>query len=247
MAKRASFQKDFKVKETVGKAAEGDDSLLALNNKIAAATNTGEIFEAMKRLVTACSVQRKLILPGMCKVRGNPGEASGDPEEFLNYATICYLQRWKKQYETPDARRPVQFIQNWIPYILSTIRFTLMQYNKEVQDYDFLPLPQLMRDFDNDGEGEEKDIPEKDPIDPLLLLALSSFTRADLHELLENLPEELNPYKIDILYCLRDDFFVRETLREEKLDPMPYFSEIARNFVQIGKGYFIKELEKWLR
>lgn len=247
MAQRASFRKDFKVAETKGKAAEGEDSLLALNNKIQQATEPKDVFIPMKRIVTACAVQRKLILPGMCKVRGQPGEQSGDPEDFLNYATVGYIQRWKAQFGEHDARRPVQFVQNWIPYILNTIRFHLIQYNKEVQDYDFLPLPQLMEDFDNDDIGVDKS--QEAPIerDSLLFLSMKVLTNRDrLHAVLNDLPDELNPYKIDILYCLREEFLTRDRIKEEKVVAVPYFSAIARNFVQIGKSYLMKEIEEWM-
>lgn len=248
MAVKKSSQKDFKVAETIGKAAEGEDSLLALNNRIAVATKPDDVFIPMKRIVTAAAVQRKLILPGRCKVRGQPWEESGDPDDFLNYATLGYVQRWQAQFKPQDNRRPVQQIQNWIPYVLSTVRFYLIQYNKEVQDYDFLPLPTLAVDFENDdGSSTDKSQAAPETRDPLLFLSLQVLANKDqLHTMLEDLPPELSPYKIDILYCLREEFLTKDRLRDEKVMPVPYFSAIAHNFVQIGKAYLMKEMEQWL-
>ena len=88
MAKKKSHDPNFKVAKTVGSAAEGEDSLLSLNNIIQQATTTAEIFEPMKRLCAALAVHRKLILPGMSKIR-----EGGSPDDFLNFATLHYIDR----------------------------------------------------------------------------------------------------------------------------------------------------------
>ena len=71
---RKSFQPGFKVEETKGKAAEGDDSLLQLNLAICEAKEAKDVFLPMWQLCLVCANQRKLI----AKVRG-------DSNDFLNY------------------------------------------------------------------------------------------------------------------------------------------------------------------
>ena len=229
MAARASFQKDFKVQETKGKAAEGPNSLLAINNRIAETTleefennpkARERVFDAMQTLCLVCANQRKLI----AKVRG-------DSNDFLRYATMNYVARWKKQFAEKDARRPVDQIQNWIPYILGTIRFALITYNKEVWDYDFLGLPILLEDQE-DSIGNQRDLQDYTAKNPLTILSLEALThRETLHSVLLSLPAELRPYLVDVLLYVRTK---GQLLSREHL-----------NFVKIGKYLFGKELEKW--
>lgn len=221
MAKRKSFNEGFKVSETKGKAAEGDDGLLALNNIIMSATNTADIFVPMRRLCVACATQRKLI----SKVRG-------DSDEFLNYATVQYVTRWQKQFAKPDARRPVQFIQNWIPYILGTIRFALISFNKDVYDYDILPLPTLLED-EEDLVGDCRDIPDRRSRDPVMSVSMEAFadSRA-LHSVLAELPAPLQPYLLDILY------YIRTSGR--------YISSYTLNYAKIGRNIFMEKAERWV-
>lgn len=220
MAKRKSFNEGFKVAETVGKSAEGEDSLLALNNQIMAATDPGDIFIPMRRLCVACAAKRKLI----SKVRG-------DSDDFLNYATLQYVQRWQKQFGKYDARRPVQAIQNWIPYISGTIRFSLMSFNKEVYDYDILPLPTLLDDTE-DNTGDYRDILDTRSRDPVLSLSMEAFAEPKaLHSVLLQLPEELQPYLVDIL------FYVKTAGQ---------YSQSTLNFVKIGRNIFMEKAEEWV-
>lgn len=192
MAQKASYRKDFKVAETRGKAAEGPNSLLSYNNRIVAAKTTAETFEPMFRLCVACATQRKLI----AKVRG-------DSTDFLNYATMGYVIRWQKQFDPHDNRRPVDFIQNWIPYILGTIRFALIAYNKEVYDYDFLPLPRVLED-EEDDKGTRRDMPDTTSMDAFSHVSLHFLSSKEmLHSTLMSLDPELRPYLVDILYYMR--------------------------------------------
>lgn len=222
MAKRKSFTEGFKVEETKGKAAEGDHSLLTLNNAIAAATCEAEVFSPMWELCLVCANQRKLI----SKVRG-------DSNDFLTYATLAYINRWQKQFAPPDARRPVQFIQNWIPYILNTIRFTLINFNKDVYDYDFLPLPTILEDGEGAGDAE-KEVPDYSSRDPILAMAVEELASVDtVHSLLTRLPAELHPYLLDILYYIRTDGLL--------------VSKKTLNFVKIGRSIFTENVERWVR
>ncbi|MCM1323001.1 MAG: hypothetical protein NC218_02345 [Acetobacter sp.] len=221
MATRASFTEGYKVQKTQGKAAQGKHSLLALNNEIVAAADTSEVFAPMFRICLICANQRKLI----SKVRG-------DSNDFLYYATMGYVERWRKQFGAKDARRPMQMIQNWIPYVLGTIRFSLMSYNKEVYDYDFLPLPKLYDD-DEDDAGSERDVPDTISKDPLLTMSMQALTnREALHSIVEQMPEELQPYMVDILYYIR----TRGMLLSFK----------RANFVKIGKAIFTRLVEQWI-
>lgn len=225
MAKRASFQKDFVVQETKGKAGDlsNPDSLASLNKRIVETPpdKPGDVFEPMWTLCLALANQRKLI----AKVRG-------DSNDFLTYATIGYIDRWQKQFGKHDARRPVQQIQNWIPYILNTIRFALISFNKEVFDYDFLPLPVLLKDAE-DEEGETRDIPDTRTVDPVTVLALESLANRDtLHSLLDTMPQELKPYLVDILYYIRTRG--------------KYFSQRALNFIKIGVKVLTEKIEQWI-
>ena len=192
MGQKASYRPDFKVAETRGKAAQGPNSLLSYNNRIVAAKTTAETFEPMFRLCLACATQRKLI----AKVRG-------DSTDFLNYATMGYVIRWQKQFEEHDNRRPVDFIQNWIPYILGTIRFALIAYNKEVWDYDFLPLPRVLED-EEDEVGTRRDMPDITSMDEFSRISLSFLAdKETLRSMLFSLSTELQPYLVDILYYMR--------------------------------------------
>lgn len=226
MAKKKSHDPNFKVAKTVGSAAEGEDSLLSLNNIIQQATTTAEIFEPMKRLCAALAVHRKLILPGMSKIR-----EGGSPDDFLNFATLHYIDRWNKQKEPPHGKRPVAHIHNWIPYISSTIRFCLMHYNKEVQDYDFLPVPTYYSEAEG-GEELVNDVFSED--DQFAITDLkTSITIETIHQLIESLPKELSPYKADILYYINN--------QSKK------FVDVKRkNFVIIGKNLFCRRLEEWV-
>lgn len=222
---RASFQEGFKVAPTVGTAAEGEDSLLSLNNIIASAKQQSEVFEPMKRIATACALQKGYIKPGCSKIR-----QGGSPDDFLNFATLYYVQRWKKQFQPSDKRMAVAEIQNWIAYVHSTIRFQLILYNREVQEYDFLPMPVY---FAEDDESTfDKDLPmDDDTLTYVELKALASPTV--LHTLITQLPEELHPYTVHILHYLAC--------------PNTIVCEDCRNFVLIGKAFLRKGVEEWLR
>lgn len=220
---RKSFSQDFKVAPTVGKIAEGPNSILSLNEAIMAVTDpahAGEIFQPMWHLCLACANKRKLI----AKVRG-------DSNDFLNYATLGYVQRWQKQFGEFDARRPVQFIQNWIPYVLGTIRFALMAFNKEAYDYDFLPLPTLLKDIESD-DGSDKDIEDFSATKPLFALSLKHFThQKNLHTILQELPKELYPYRVDILLYLRSSMMLTRGTENFVVTGKAIFSELVEEFV----------------
>jgi len=226
MPRKKSSNPNFTVAETVGEAAEGEDSLLALNNRIQQATTSSEVFEPMKRICAALAVHRKIITPGTCKIR-----KGGSPDDFLNFATLNYVLRWKKQFEPAHGRKPVAEIQNWIPYISNTIRYCLINYNKEVQDYDFLPLPTRYTDLDS-GATEESCIAFNDEEFSKIELRCSLTVDA-IHSIIESLPEELWPYKADILYYINS--------RQKK-----FVDERAKNYVIIGKNLFYKGLAEWL-
>lgn len=221
---RASFRKDFKVAPTVGKIAEGPNSILSLNENIMKVTDpaeVGKIFDPMWHLCLACANKRKLI----AKVRG-------DSNDFLNYATLGYVQRWQKQFGAFDARRPVQFIQNWIPYVLGTIRFALMAFNKEACDYDFLPLPKLFQDLEDIDSGCDRDLEDYTTSDPLAALSFNHFrTQKNLHEVLTSLPAELHPYRVDILHYLRTSMLLTKGTENFVLTGKAIFSELAEEFV----------------
>ena len=233
--KRASFQPGFEVKPTVGKAAEGDDSLSALNEIIqaipypdATSEQMGNLFTAMKRICAACALYKGITKPGGSKIR-----QGGSPDDFLDFAVLHYVDRWRKQFLPADKRRPVVKVLNWIPLITSTIHFHLINYNKDIFDYDFLPLPNY---YGEDQEGSfDKDLPESK-------LDSSQLTYVEL-EMLQNpvvlrnvlfqLPDELRPHIIDILHYLAS--------------PGTLISKERRNFVIIGKAFLRKGLEKSLR
>ena len=218
MAQKASYRKDFKVAETKGKAAQGPNSLLSYNNRIVAAKTTAETFEPMFRLCLACATQRKLI----AKVRG-------DSTDFLNYATMGYVIRWQKQFEEHDNRRPVDLIQNWIPYILGTIRFALIAYNKEVWDYDFLPLPRVLED-EEDEVGTRRDMPDTASMDAFSQVSLNFLAdKSVLHSALLSLSPELRPYLVDILFYMRTKGGL--------------LSSRSANFAKIGRRLLREELE----
>lgn len=227
MAQRASFKKDFKVEETKGKAADlsNKNSLLSLNNKIidTPQDKPGEVFDPMWKICLACANQRKLI----SKVRG-------DSNDFLNYATLGYVQRWQKQFGAPDGRRPVQYIQNWIPYILGTIRFALISFNKEEFDFDFLPLPTIYSDEDNKcDECSTRDVPDVSGSDPVMALAIEQLAdRNTLHTVLAEMPLELKPFLVDILYYIRTGGSL--------------LSDNVLNFIKIGRILFIERVERWM-
>lgn len=232
MASKKSYDPNFRVAPTTGKAAEGEDSLAALNETIMKATTTAQIFTPMKRICAACATLRKLIIPGFCKVRG-------DPEDFLNAATIHYVQRWQNEKTQQDelqatgqiTGRKLTTIQNWIPYISSTIRFELIIFNKSVQDFDFLPLPTLLEDRE-DSTGTTRDVPVTQD-DPLNAIALEELTHRDnLHSVLLGLPEELLPYSIDILYYIR----TKGNL----------ISSNTLNYVKLGRYFMSKEVAEWM-
>lgn len=217
---RKSFQPGFKVEETKGKAAEGDDSLLQLNLAICEAKEAKDVFLPMWQLCLVCANQRKLI----AKVRG-------DSNDFLNYATLGYVQRWQKQFGAYDGRRPVQMIQNWIPYILGTIRFALISFNKEVFDYDFLPLPTIIDDEDDNAEGDDKSLPDYTSDNPETTALMSSLLdRGVLHNLLLEMPKELRPYTVDILYYVREGVLL---------------SRKNANFVKVGKNVLYRAIENY--
>lgn len=224
MGKKASFRADFKVAETKGRFAEGKDSPLALNNQIVAIADpkrSSEVFEPMWHLCLICANQRRLI----AKVRG-------DSNDFLNYATLGYVQRWKKQFEKHDKRIAVSQIQNWIPYILNTIRFALMSFNKQAYDYDFLPLPRLLLDKEDDAvvTRDVLDVTAPAPSDRAILSAYAD--KEVVHTVLLSLPLELYPYLPDILFYIRT---------KGKL-----LSKKNRNFVIIGRNIFLQELRRQL-
>ena len=217
---RKSFQAGFQVAETVGKAAEGDNSLLQLNLAICEAKDTKDVFLPMWQLCLVCANQRKLI----AKVRG-------DSNDFLNYATLGYVQRWQKQFGEYDGRRPVQMIQNWIPYILGTIRFALISYNKEALDYDFLPLPTIIDDDDDNAAGDDKSLEDPMSDNPVRYAFISSLAEKNtLHNILLELPQELRPYTVDILYYIREGVLL---------------SRKNANFVKVGRNVLLKSLEEY--
>lgn len=226
MGKKKSNDPNFKVAETIGIAAQGEDSLLALNNIIQLAKGQSEVFEPMKRICAALAVFKKFTISGACKIRNG-----GTPDDFLNFATLNYVIRWKKQFEPPHGRKPVAKIQNWIPYISNTIRYCLINYNKEVQDYDFLPLPNHYTDSTS-GDTEDDDIEYTDLSFNKSEL-LQSMTIDTIHTIINKLPSELVPYRADILYYINN--------RQKKLVNNRY-----KNFVIIGTNIFNKELSKWM-
>ena len=228
--KKVSFQDDFVVQPTIGKAAEGEDSLLSVNNRIQAAKDTKDVFLLMKRLCAAAAVQRKII-----SKFGSPNPFSkvrDDPEDFLNFCALHYTERWKKQKEG-QLRAPSKPIQNWIPYILSTIRFHLIEYNKQVYDYDFLPLPRLLDDPTDTDDSSERDFPDENSLDAEQLLAFQELSSVkNIDYLLFGLPAEFYPYFVDILYYIRTKGGI--------LYPA------SRNFVIVGCRLLYKEVEQWM-
>lgn len=227
---RVSFQDDFVVKPTVGKAAEGEDSLLSVNNRIQAAKDTKDVFLLMKRLCAAAAVQRKIV-----SKFGSPNPFSkvrDDPEDFLNFCALHYTERWKKQKEG-QLRAPSKPIQNWIPYILSTIRFHLIEYNKQVYDYDFLPLPRLLDDPTDTDSSSERDLPDESSPDLDWILSFQELSSVkNLNYILFGLPPEFYPYFVDILYYIRTQGGI--------LYPA------NRNFVIVGYRLLYKEIERWI-
>lgn len=219
---RKSAQPGFHVEATKGKAAEGPNSLLSLNEKILNAKSEAEAFMPIWKLCLVASAQRKII----SKVRG-------DSNEFFTYATLGYLARWRKQFGARDARMPVQEIQNWIPYILGTIRFSLISFNKDVYDYDILPLPQLYDDEDS-GESSDRDIEDTRTVDPVLLISIKQFaSRESLHNVLMRLPQEFRPYLADILLYSRTSGNI--------------LSKQTMPFAKIGRRIFEREASSWIR
>ena len=227
MAKKKSHDPNFHVVATEGKAAEGEDSLLVQNNLIQAAKETKDIFVPIKRICAAMAIHRKITVPGICKIR-----QGGSPDDFLTFATLSYVTRWKKQFEPAHARKPVAFIQNWIPYISNTIRYCLINYNKEVQDYDFLPLPNHFTDSVN-GETEDDDLLCNNYSYNKSELLLS-MNRESIHDIVRRLPKEMQPYLADILYYIRK--------KGTKMVNDKY-----RNFVIIGANIFNEEFSKWIK
>ena len=227
---KVSFQDDFVVKPTIGKAAEGEDSLLSVNNRIQVAKDTKDVFLLMKRLCAAAAVQRKIVSKFGS---ANPfSKVRDDPEDFLNFCALHYTERWKKQKEG-QLRAPSKPIQNWIPYILSTIRFHLIEYNKQVYDYDFLPLPRLFDDPTDTDSSSERDLPDENSPDIEKLLAFRELSSTkNINYLLFGLPAEFYPYFIDILYYIRT--------RGGILYPA------NRNFVIVGYRLLYEEIERWL-
>lgn len=227
---KVSFQDDFVVKPTIGKAAEGEDSLLSVNNRIQAAKDTKDVFLLMKRLCAAAAVQRKIISKFGS---ANPfSKVRDDPEDFLNFCALHYTERWKKQKDG-QLRAPSKPIQNWIPYILSTIRFHLIEYNKQVYDYDFLPLPRLFDDPTDTDSSSERDLPDENSPDIEKLLAFQELSSTkNINYLLFGLPEEFYPYFIDILYYIRTKGGI--------LYPA------NRNFVIVGYRLLYEEIERWI-
>lgn len=227
---KVSFQDDFVVKPTVGKAAEGEDSLLSVNNRIQAAKDTKDVFLLMKRLCAAAAVQRKIVSKFGS---ANPfSKVRDDPEDFLNFCALHYTERWKKQKEG-QLRAPSKPIQNWIPYILSTIRFHLIEYNKQVYDYDFLPLPRLFDDPADTDSSCERDLPDENSQDIEKLLAFQELSSTNnINYLLFGLPAEFYPYFVDILYYIRTKGGI--------LYPA------NRNFVIVGYRLLYEEIERWI-
>lgn len=227
---KVSFQNDFKVKPTVGKAAEGEDSLLSVNNRIQASDNPKDVFLLMKRLCAAAAVQRKIVskygaASPFSKVRD-------DPDDFLNFCALHYTERWKKQKEG-KLRAPSKPIQNWIPYILSTIRFHLIEYNKQVYDYDFLPLPRLFDDPTDTDSSSERDMPDENLPDMDWMLSFRELSSTDsLNYIIFGLPPEFYPYLVDILYYIRTKGGI--------------LSPSKRNFVIVGYRLLYKEIEQWI-
>lgn len=227
---KISFQDDFVVKPTVGKAAEGEDSLLSVNNRIQAAKDTKDVFLLMKRLCAAAAVQRKIVSKFGS---ANPfSKVRDDPEDFLNFCALHYTERWKKQREG-QLRAPSKPIQNWIPYILSTIRFHLIEYNKQVYDYDFLPLPRLFDDPTDTDSSSERDLPDETIPDLDWILSFQELSSVkNLNHILFGLPPEFYPYFVDILYYIRTQGGI--------LYPA------NRNFVIVGYRLLYKEIERWI-
>ena len=227
---KVSFQDDFVVKPTVGKAAEGEDSLLSVNNRIQASDNPKDVFLLMKRLCAAAAVQRKIVSK---YGSANPfSKVRDDPEDFLNFCALHYTERWKKQKDG-QLRAPSKPIQNWIPYILSTIRFHLIEYNKQVYDYDFLPLPRLFDDPTDTDSSSERDLPDENSPDIEKLLAFQELSSTkNINYLLFGLPAEFYPYFVDRLYYIRTKGGI--------LYPA------NRNFVIVGYRLLYKEIERWI-
>lgn len=226
MPRKKSHDPNFRVDDTVGKAAEGEDSLLSLNEAIQAATSTAQIFIPMKRICAAISVSRKITAPGFSKIR-----QGGTPDDFLNFATLSYVIRWQKQFDPPHGRKPVSHILNWIPYISNTIRYCLINYNKEVQDFDFLPLPNHFTDS-SIGQTEEDDIPDNSQNLNCILIK-GSMSVEVIHSIIMSLPEELEKYYAEILYYIRNG---RDRMLDEK----------NKNFIIIGTNIFNKEFREWV-
>ncbi len=231
MARKTFQPGGYTVAKTVGSAAEGEDSLLALNNRIQSLRldQIQDVWDPMKRIAASCALQRKIIQPGLCKIR-----QPGDTDDFLNYVTTHYIQRWRRQFEEKcDGRRRERYILNWIPYILGTITFLLIKYNKEVQDFDFLPLPSH-----ETGDGE---IVEDDIEDTSIKLSIDELTPAEmevlinpriLHYIVMQLPPEIARYRADVLYYLSS---------KGKL-----ISRENRNFVIVGAALVRKSIEQIL-
>lgn len=227
MAKKKSHDPNFKVESTVGSAAEGEDSLLSLNNLIQEAKETKDIFIPLKRICAAIALSKRITAAGVCKIR-----FGGSPDDFLNFAVLSYVMRWKKQFEPVHARKPVSFIQNWIPYISNTIRYCLINYNKEIQDYDFLPLPDHFTDSES-GETVVDDLISED-YEYRLEDIKNSMNQQTVHTIITGLPRELRPYLADVLYYIRN--------KKTKLVNSKY-----KNYVIIGANIFNKEFREWAR
>lgn len=227
---KVSFQDDFVVQPTIGKAAEGEDSLLSVNNRIQASKDTKDVFLLMKRLCAAAAVQRKIISK---YGSANPfSKVRDDPEDFLNFCALNYTERWKKQKEG-QLRAPSKPIQNWIPYILSTIRFHLIEYNRQVHDYDFLPLPRIFDEPIDTDSSSERDLPDKNSPDIEKLIAFQELSSTkNINYLLFGLPPEFYPYFVDILYYIRTKGGI--------LYPA------SRNFVIVGYRLLYEEIERWM-
>ena len=225
MAKKSS-KEGVTVSETVGKAAEGDDSLKALDLQIQESTTTGETFIPMKRICAAMAIYRKILTKGSCKIR-----EGGTPDDFLNFATVSYVERWQKQFTPQHGRKPVAHIQNWIPYISNTIHYCLMAYNKEIQDFDFLPLPNHYTDS-TAGEKEDNDLVDEDMGYRQVVLN-RSITVGAIHDIVKTMPNCLKQYMPEILYYIRS--------RRKK-----FVTEKNKNFVIIGANIFNKGFERWM-
>lgn len=228
--KGVSFQDNFVVQPTVGKAAEGEDSLLSVNNRIQASKDVKEVFLLMKRLCAAAAVQRKILSRAGSS---NPfSKVRDDPEDFLNFCALHYTERWKKQ-EDGQLQPPSKPVQNWIPYILSTIRFHLIEYNKQVYDYDFLPLPRLLDDPTDTDASSEMDLPDENSLNTEQLFAFQELASVkNIDYLLFGLPPEFYPYFVDILYYIRT--------KGRILYPA------SRNFVIVGTRLLYKEIKQWI-